>query len=144
MAYKAYENLTSTTGSGIGRDCAIAFAAEGARGVAFADIDLPTAMAAADESRAKATNPAYRPIAVQVDVSSEESVHRMVDIVREEFGRIDYSVNSAGVSAPPSPLPPPKKKKGRVGGCVCGGPRFRVAPPMHFDRTGSDFDTLVM
>ncbi|KAK3292861.1 uncharacterized protein B0H64DRAFT_402967 [Chaetomium fimeti] len=89
--------LVTGAGSGIGRDCAIAFASEGARGVAFADIDLGAAQAAADESRAQATNPAYRAVAVQVDVSSEESVQRMVDLVRDEFDRIDYSVNSAGI-----------------------------------------------
>lgn len=91
---------TTTIGSGIGLDCAIALAAAGARNVAFADINLTAAQNAAYGSNAKATNPAYRAIAVQVDVSSEESVQNMVEKVRDEFGRIDYSVNSAGVSAP--------------------------------------------
>jgi len=85
-------------GSGIGRDCAIAFACEGALGVAFADINLAAAELAASESRTQAINPEFRAIAIEVDVSKEESVEKMVKIVNDEFGRIDYSVNSAGVS----------------------------------------------
>ena len=77
---------------------AIAFAFEGALGVAFADINLSSAELAATESRAQATNPKFRAIAVEVDVSNEESVDRMVKRVNDEFGRIDYSVHSAGVS----------------------------------------------
>jgi NAD(P)-dependent dehydrogenase (short-subunit alcohol dehydrogenase family) len=79
----------------------LAFASEGARGVAFADINLTAALEAAEESKAQATNSAYRAIAVQVDVSSEESVQRMVDTTLKEFNRIDYGVNSAGVSWSP-------------------------------------------
>lgn len=76
----------------------MAFASEGAKGVAFADINLTAAMEAAEESKAQASNSAYRAIALQVDVSNEESVQRMVNTTLKEFNRIDYSVNSAGVS----------------------------------------------
>ena len=55
----------SPIGSGIGRDCALAFVAEGAAGVVFADL---------------------------------ESVKDMAAQALCTFGRIDYSVNSAGVS----------------------------------------------
>ncbi|CAG8953868.1 hypothetical protein HYFRA_00010829 [Hymenoscyphus fraxineus] len=89
--------LITGAGSGIGRDCAIAFAVEGASGVGFADLNLAAAQSAAHDARAKATNPNFRAIAIEVDVSSEESVIRMVQIVKKEFGRIDYSVNSAGI-----------------------------------------------
>lgn len=99
--------LTSITGSGIGRDCAMAFAAEGARGVAFADIDLAAAQAAAEESKGQATNLTYRTVVAHVDVSSEDSVQCMVDSVCKEFGRIDYSVNSAGVSPRRNQCPTP-------------------------------------
>lgn len=85
-------------GSGIGRDCAIAFAVEGASGVGFADLNLAAAQSAASDARARATNPNFRAIAIEVDVSKEDSVIQMVQIVKEEFRRIDYSVNSAGVS----------------------------------------------
>ncbi len=90
--------LVTGAGSGIGRDCAFAYSAEGAAGVAFADIDEAAAQAAAEESEAFAANPAYRTIHVRVDVSDEESVDDMVRRTVEAFGRVDYGVNSAGVS----------------------------------------------
>lgn len=84
-------------GSGIGRDAAISFAAEGAIGVAFADLDLAAAQRSADRSVDFATNPAYYPLAIEVDVTNLESVEQMVAQVVETFKRIDYCVNSAGV-----------------------------------------------
>ncbi|KAG9665220.1 hypothetical protein KCU95_g1897, partial [Aureobasidium melanogenum] len=91
-------------GSGIGRDCAIAFACEGALGVVFADINLAAAAAAAKESEAKATNLNFRSMSIGVDVTSAESVDNMVLKAQEMFGRIDYSVNSAGIGVQ-QPLP---------------------------------------
>ena len=42
---------------------------------------------------------------MKVDVVEPESVQAMVDVTVKEFGKIDYSVNSAGVSAmDPPPL----------------------------------------
>ena len=90
--------LVTGAGSGIGRDCAFAYSAEGAAGVAFADIDEAAAKAAAKESEAFAANPAYRAVYMRVDVSNEESVDEMIRRTVEAFGRIDYGVNSAGVS----------------------------------------------
>ncbi|CAG8910254.1 unnamed protein product [Penicillium egyptiacum] len=89
--------LVTGAGSGIGRDAAISFAAEGAIAVAFADIDLAAAQQSADKSVEYATNPAYCPLAIEVDVTDLESVERMVAQVVEIFKRIDYSVNSAGI-----------------------------------------------
>ena len=86
------------TGSGIGKGCALAYAAEGAAGVAFADMDKAAAETAALESRTLATNPQYRVLVVQVDVTKEAEVDRMVEETVREFGRIDYAFNSAGVS----------------------------------------------
>lgn len=63
----------------------------------FADINENGAQEAATESKKFASNPAYRAIAVRVDVTDEASVQAMVDTAMEEFGRIDYFVNSAGV-----------------------------------------------
>ncbi|KAJ5649891.1 3-oxoacyl-reductase [Penicillium longicatenatum] len=89
--------LVTGAGSGIGRDAAIAFAAEGAIAVAFADINLEAAQQSADQSVEFATNPAYYPLAIEVDVTDLESVEHMVAQVVETFKRIDYSVNSAGI-----------------------------------------------
>ena len=87
-------------GSGVGRDCALAYAIEGAAGVAFADLNSSAATAAAKESEAVATNQKYRAVSISVDVSDPASVDDMVAKVAGEFGRIDYSVNSAGVGFP--------------------------------------------
>ncbi|RYP80512.1 hypothetical protein DL770_006185 [Monosporascus sp. CRB-9-2] len=89
--------LVTGAGSGIGRDCAIAYAIEGAKGVVFADINAEMALAAAEESKTVATNPDYQAISIQVDVSDEASVEHMVEVTVAKFGRIDYNVNSAGV-----------------------------------------------
>ncbi|XRM48339.1 hypothetical protein ABZX51_011266 [Aspergillus tubingensis] len=89
--------LVTGAGSGIGRDCAIAYAIEGAAGVAFADLDPIAATAAAEESKLLATNPNYRALTIEVNVRDPDSVQEMVDTVVMAFGRIDYSVNSAGV-----------------------------------------------
>ena len=59
---------------------------------------MDDAQQAADESKKYATNSAYDTLVVEVNVTDEASVQRMVKLTVEKFGRIDYSVNSAGVS----------------------------------------------
>lgn len=66
--------------------------------MAFADLDPVAATAAAEESKLLATNPNYRALTIEVNVRDPDSVQEMVDTVVMAFGRIDYSVNSAGVS----------------------------------------------
>ena len=39
----------------------------------------------------------YEAIAIKVDIVDEASVHNKVQTILDEFGRIDYSVHSAGV-----------------------------------------------
>ena len=63
----------------------------------FADIDEESARAACEKAMTLATHPQYRGTAVRVDVTDPTSVQSMVDAAITEFGRIDYSVNSAGV-----------------------------------------------
>ncbi|KAL2045459.1 hypothetical protein ABVK25_012080 [Lepraria finkii] len=84
-------------GSGIGRDCALAYAVAGAAGVVFADINIEAAKEAAAESRGRGPHPSYKAIAVAVDVTKEENVSSLMDQAVSEFGRIDYAVNSAGI-----------------------------------------------
>jgi NAD(P)-dependent dehydrogenase (short-subunit alcohol dehydrogenase family) len=67
-------------------------------GVLLADINEAGAMEAAEESKKLATNPSYEALAVKVDVTDAASVQAMVDRAVEKFGRVDYCVNSAGVS----------------------------------------------
>lgn len=89
--------LIVVTGSGIGRDCGLAYAAAGVIGVVFADINLTSAQLASEDSKVFATNASYRTIALTVDVTSEKSMNAMVEKAVGEFGRIDYAVSSAGV-----------------------------------------------
>lgn len=83
---------------GIGKETALAFAEAGARGVVFADINDIGAKESAEESKKSATHAEYRTLAVKVDMNDAESVQSLVTTVVGEFGRIDYAVNSAGVS----------------------------------------------
>ena len=83
--------------SGIGQNTAFSFAESGAIGIVFADIDEKGAHDSAEKSSKFATNPEYSAIAIRVDVTDPTSVQAMVDTTVREFGRIDYSVNSAGV-----------------------------------------------
>ncbi|KAJ2978635.1 hypothetical protein NUW58_g7436 [Xylaria curta] len=89
--------LVTGAAGGIGKEVALAFAESGVHGVVFADINEQGAEEAAEESRKYATATNFRAIAVKVDVTDEASVQNMVDTAIREFGRIDYSVNSAGM-----------------------------------------------
>lgn len=84
--------------SGLGRETAHAFAEAGVRGLVFADINEQGAKDSADASKQYARHPDYKAVAVYVDITDEASVQNMVETTVKEFGRIDYNVNSAGVS----------------------------------------------
>ena len=70
----------------------------------FADINEAGALAAAEESKKFAKDASFKAIAVKVDITDEASVDNMVQTALKEFGRIDYSVNSAGVCYGPCML----------------------------------------
>ena len=72
----------------------------------FADINEEGALTAAEESKKFAENASFKAITVKVDVTDEASVDSMVQTALREFGRIDYSVNSAGVCQPPLRVSP--------------------------------------
>ena len=87
--------LVTGAAQGIGKACALAFAQEGAS-VVLADIDQKACDKAAKEI-AKATG---RPtLAIQADVSKEESVKAMVEAALKKFKRIDVLANNAGILA---------------------------------------------
>lgn len=88
-----------TTASGIGRETAWFFAERGASAVVFLDLNLPGAEEAAEESKKYATHKDYKCMAVKVDVSEREMMREAVQKVADTYGRIDYFVNSSGVSA---------------------------------------------
>ncbi|KAK5996477.1 Short-chain dehydrogenase srdC [Cladobotryum mycophilum] len=96
--------IVTGAGSGIGKECALAYAAEGARAVVVVDLNHEAALTTARDTEAVATNPAYKVLALSVDVSSAASVEKMVQQAVDTFGRIDYCVNSAGIGVK-KPLP---------------------------------------
>lgn len=75
----------------------MAFAAQGAAGVVFADLDLPKVQKIAEKSSEMATNPSYRTLPISVDVTDLTQVQDMVSQTLALFGKVDYNVNCAGV-----------------------------------------------
>ena len=97
--------LVTGAASGIGRACAIAFAADGAAGVALLDVNydaLAAVKADIDERQSQRErgggNPCCRVECYAVDVTNEEQVEQTVKDVARTFGRLDYVVNAAGVA----------------------------------------------
>lgn len=80
--------------SGIGKACALRFAAEGAE-IVIADLRAERLDAALEEIRS-ATN--GRALAVPCDVTDEASVSALAEQAMAEFGQIDTLVAAAGIS----------------------------------------------
>ena len=83
--------IVTGAGKGIGRDAALAVAAEGATVVAVArtQADLDETVRLIEEKGGKA-------ISLSRDLTVADQVQSMVDTVVEKFGRIDILVNNAG------------------------------------------------
>jgi NAD(P)-dependent dehydrogenase (short-subunit alcohol dehydrogenase family) len=84
--------VVTGAGGGIGRECAVRFAREGAI-VACADLDVD----AATETAAAAGEAGARAAALAVDVTSEESVAALYGEAAERFGAVHVLLNCAGV-----------------------------------------------
>src|SRR5687768_16648704 len=78
--------------SGIGKEIALAFAAEGAK-VVIADLDPKAAQKTASEIDPHG----QRALGVAMDVSNEEQVEAGMARVIETFGRLDILISNAGV-----------------------------------------------
>lgn len=87
--------LITAAGSGIGRACALRFAAEGAL-VAVNDIDA----AAAGATVAQITRNGGRALAVPADVTDAATVAGMVEQLVAAHGRLDILFNNAGGAFP--------------------------------------------
>jgi NAD(P)-dependent dehydrogenase (short-subunit alcohol dehydrogenase family) len=87
------ERVALVTGAaqGMGRDCAMRFAAAGIR-VLVADIAADRGEAVAESIRQSGTDAAF----VRADVTREADVAAMVAFAIERFGRLDHAVNNAG------------------------------------------------
>jgi NAD(P)-dependent dehydrogenase (short-subunit alcohol dehydrogenase family) len=93
--------LITGAASGIGRACAEAFANEGATGIALLDIssDALTTVTNDLESKFPTKDGTMRKVqAYQLDISDEVQVDKVVGMVANDFGRIDYVVNAAGIA----------------------------------------------
>ena len=74
-------------------------AKEGASAVMIGDLDMVAAGEVVSKCLAVATNSQFRAEAVKVDVTKEQSVRGIFERMVDVFGRVDYCVNCAGVSA---------------------------------------------
>src|SRR5665213_1533264 len=83
---------------GIGYGIAYRLAEAGAK-VLVADMDEATAQKTAEELNGKG----WTAESINVDVSSEEDVKKMIDACRQQFGSVDILVNNAGIY-PPAPV----------------------------------------
>lgn len=84
--------LVTGGGRGIGRGIALALADAGAN-VAVADID----QAIADETAAMVEKTGRRSTAIEVDVTSTDSVSAMIAAVEADLAPLDIAVNNAGI-----------------------------------------------
>jgi NAD(P)-dependent dehydrogenase (short-subunit alcohol dehydrogenase family) len=84
--------IITGAGQGIGRTFAKAFAAAGARAV-IAELNERKA---ADVS-AEIMKAGGEALAVTTDVADDASIKEMVEIVEDEYGRIDVLINNAGI-----------------------------------------------
>jgi len=74
--------------SGIGRAIAQRFAADGARAVVVADLNLERAQAVAAEING---------LAVRCDVSQEADIQALVATTRQHYGQVDAYISNAGI-----------------------------------------------
>ena len=79
-------------GQGIGREIAIAFSMRDTQ-VVIADLHGENALKVKDEIQ----NAGKTASAIEVDVSSEQSVTMMIEQTLKEFGTIDVLINNAGI-----------------------------------------------
>jgi 3-oxoacyl-[acyl-carrier protein] reductase len=85
--------LVTGAAQGIGRDIALALAADGAD-VAICDVNLEAATKTAGDLEATSR----KSLALKANVAASSEVTAMVDQVLEKFGRIDILVNNAGIT----------------------------------------------
>ena len=90
--FEGKKALVTGGGSGLGRECALLFAKNGAD-VLIADLKPERCEAVAAEVRALGKNA----IAYPVDVTDYKQVSDMYKEIVEEWGTVDFVVNSAGV-----------------------------------------------
>src|SRR5436190_10079590 len=95
--------LITGASQGLGRELAIAFAKEGAAGLALAARHLKPLQQLCDELGAIA--PESKALVIEADVSKPKDIERLIAITLDAFsGRLDVLVNNASTIGP-SPMP---------------------------------------
>ncbi len=84
--------LVTGSGSGIGRDCALGFAREGAR-VVVGDVSAE----GGEETVRLIGEAGGEARFIRCDVSNNAEVEALVDGAVEAYGRLDCAVNNAGI-----------------------------------------------
>src|SRR5207253_2261286 len=94
LAMKLQDKVCIVTGaaSGIGKEIAVTYAAEGGK-VVIADLNRGAAQAVADELTAQG----HAAMAVAMDVTSEEQVNAAVAEAVAAWGGVDVLVSNAGI-----------------------------------------------
>jgi NAD(P)-dependent dehydrogenase (short-subunit alcohol dehydrogenase family) len=99
MDVPGYALITGAGSSfGIGTACAIAFAQEGAAGVALLDINEEGLSATKAEIAKIAREKPCHVLTYPLNITDEAEVTRVVNDVAQKFGRLDYVVNAAGIA----------------------------------------------
>ncbi|KAF4837867.1 2-(R)-hydroxypropyl-CoM dehydrogenase [Colletotrichum tropicale] len=98
-----FEGVAVVTGaaSGIGRQVAVSFAREGCKRIALLDKDEEGL--SETSRRCREANGDTRTFVIEIDNRNEDDVSAGMEYVTEEWGRIDYAVNCAGMFGPKAP-----------------------------------------
>ncbi|MBX3653719.1 MAG: SDR family oxidoreductase [Ramlibacter sp.] len=92
MELKGKVAIVTGGASGIGEGLAVRLAAEGARGIVVADVDL---------ERAQSVAAAVGGVAMRCDVSREADIQALVAATCERFGQVDAYFSNAGILGRP-------------------------------------------
>lgn len=98
MRFKNRVAMVTGGSSGIGRATALAFAREGAV-VAIGDVNHEGSEETVRMIRESGGESQF----IHCDVADAESVRRMVETIVQDYGRLDFGFNNAGIEGTPAP-----------------------------------------
>ncbi|KAF2815266.1 oxidoreductase [Mytilinidion resinicola] len=89
--------VTGAAGTGIGAAVARAFLEAGCQRLVITDINRETLAKTQDSLEERYRRPGLTILAIDGDISSKAFAEELVEKAIEQFGRLDYCVNSAGI-----------------------------------------------